>query len=1298
MAKQIRRSDIAEEDIFKSIRESAEQTISVIEKLNVEFKGAGEALKQSVGGAKFDSAKSINEFTKAVQKANQLTKEAIKLEQELEKQRSLKAKADAEVERAANQRLKTEQQAIRTAETKRKADEAAAKAAARATKAALDEANAYKQLEKSTREAKNAAKTYSVELANLEASGKRFTKEWRDVRNKLNEATKAAREGDAALKKIDASVGDNFRNVGNYTGAINKLTNGLSQLGLAFGIGSVVTSVGRTVMEFDQAIADLVSITGAGGKDLEFFKQQSIELGKEVEGGASAVIEAYKLIGSAKPELLSNAEALNEVTKAAMTLSQASGMALPDAATALTDAMNQFGAPAEDAARFIDALANGALFGSAEIPQVTEALLKFGAVANTANVSLEESTGLIEALAEKGLKGAEAGTALRNVMLKLSAPDALPEEAKKRLEELGISFAELQDTSRPFSARLKSLKPLLKDNAALVKVFGTENAVAATNLISQTDRIEELTKQMHTQGTASKQAEDRTQTLSHALTQLKGAWDELILSFTEGSGAGSALTGFISFLADNLGTIIGLVAKATVVWGAYKAMQMSLVAIEKIRSFSLGNMIKNMASQIPLTKAYKQAQLDAGKASMEMGKSAQTAGRAMNAIPWLAIISAAIELATAFYDIASGARAAREAQEKFDKSSAEGQKKAEERISKRQENLQKEIAALERLRNQNPKKEAEFLKRKQELLRLTQKQIQEDIKTVNERKKQYNEELKIAAAIGAKIKKQGDATTLNKEEIQFLKDRNAYFNVDKNYQDVIADLKANIGGANAKIKEYRKELDQVNESTKDATSEVKVNSQQHEDNTQKINAKIPKMRELNVEMDKYNDYLSIQNELLATLEQQRTEQQIEDLTDKISELTDEAQFLADQGIKPDLTEIEKAMQERYDLEQKLIQQTLDAQLAAIDKRYDEESARAKERLTENYQKLISQEGLTAEQRAQIEKQYQDQLDLFAKDEVERNADKETEKTIAKEAADYERIQLEKKTNQDIVDLKNEVNDKLLKIDEEKATKDEENAEALIEKERESAQRRIDIANMLTDAAIKASDRRLELIQKEIDAATKQADILRDLAAQGNIDAKESLAVQEELIRKANIEREKELRRQQRIKLASSVYTTYQSKLEKGEQNPLASTIRDTVLLQQFINTLPTFLEGTEDTGTNGKGVDGKGGFHAILHPNERVLTKEHNKMVGDLTNEELAKVAQEYQNGRILNKYEGAEQIGNGWNTLAVIKKLDDLEKAIKNKPETNIELAGIVQGAIDIVETTKKGNSIIYNKHRVRK
>jgi hypothetical protein len=66
----------------------------------------------------------------------------------------------------------------------------------------------------------------------------------------------------------------------------------------------------------------------------------------------------------------------------------------------------------------IDALAAGAKYGAAAIPEVSEAMVKFGAAAKAANVSVIESTALIETLAEKGLKGAEAGTAIRNVLLK----------------------------------------------------------------------------------------------------------------------------------------------------------------------------------------------------------------------------------------------------------------------------------------------------------------------------------------------------------------------------------------------------------------------------------------------------------------------------------------------------------------------------------------------------------------------------------------------------------------------------------------------------------------------------------------------------------------------------------------------------------------------------------------------------------------------------------------------------------------------------------------------------------------
>lgn len=1292
MAKQIKRTDIVEDDIFKVTRESAEATLITINKLNQELKDTARVLKDDISKAMNDSAAGINNFVKSSEKANKIKVDSVKLdEQEIKVRQQLVKLAEME-EKQRLAKEKADAAAINNAQKLQREQEKQAKAMEKQAKAEKDAASAYKQLEKNTRDLKNQSKELAAQMLVLEKNGGKATKEYRSLEKQYKEVTKAAQQGDAALKKIDSTVGDNFRNVGNYRDAIGGLKNMLGQLGLAFGIGTIVSDATRTVIEFDQAIADLVSITGASGSDLEFFKQQAIDLGSQVQGGASAVVEAYKLIGSAKPELLQNAAALNDVTKAAITLSQASGMELPEAATALTDALNQFGAPAEEAGRFIDALANGALFGSAEIPQVTEALLKFGAVANTANVSLEESTGLIEALAEKGLKGAEAGTALRNVMLKLSAPDALPKEAKDRLDALGISFADLQDTSKPFAERLDALKPLLNDNAALVKVFGTENAVAATNLLSNTDRIKELTAQMATQGTASKQAEDRTKTLSFALNQLKEKWNGLILSFSEGAGAGKVLTGFISFLANNLGTIVSLVGKAALAWGAYKAILLAVQAKQYLFNGGLKNTISGLGNVFKSTK-------QAAEGAEQMAASTTKAGRAMNAIPWMAIIGFAIELATAFYDIATNANEAREAQEKFDKSVAEGEKKATERVTKRQDALQKEIAQLQRLRNENKISEKEFLQQKEKALSTTKKQITQDIKAVNERKKQYNEELKLAAAIENKIKKQGDVTTLTESEIKFLKDRNAIFNTEgKNASTVVADLRANIGAADAKILEYRKELDQATESTKDATSEVNALAGAEEKDTKKKEKKTKVQKQLNTVIDEYNEYLTKQNELLAKIDEIQSRRAVEAKQGEIDvKLANDLKYASETG-EIQVDALEKLIEEKYALEKAAIEKQNAEKLVLLEQQYTEESRKEREALIKKRDELLKQENLTAEAKEKIKQSYNDQLEQIEQNDLQRNADLELEKIILADETNQQIIELEKEKSDEI----NDVNDKLIdaqtKYYEERSVKSKEATEKEIENEKLAAEKRMEIAQAVTDWAIEQSNKRIEQIDKELAKAQEQSDYYKQLAAEGNIQAAQSLAEQERLIAEANRKKEQELKRQERIQFANTVFQAYQKNAsDDSVKNPLVKTITDVTLLSQFIKSFPAFLEGTEDTGTNGQGVDGKGGFHAILHPNERVLTKEQNALVGNISNSELAKIASEYNTGQLINKGDNAIQIGGPWQADAIVKKLDEISKVISSKPETNIQLGEIINGAMTIIKSQKAGNNLTYNRYKIK-
>jgi hypothetical protein len=238
--------------------------------------------------------------------------------------------------------------------------------------------------------------------------------------------------------------------------------------------------------------------------------------------------------------------------------------------------------------------------------------------------------------------------------------------------------------------------------------------------------------------------------------------------------------------------------------------------------------------------------------------------------------------------------------------------------------------------------------------------------------------------------------------------------------------------------------------------------------------------------------------------------------------------------------------------------------------------------------------------------------------------------------------------------------------------DDKEAAALDDEKNKKIQQAAEIADAITTYYIKKADERIAKLNEEINAAKQQATFLQQLAAEGNINAQQSLAEQNRIIAEANRKKEQEEQRKQRAELVNAALQTYAAKAQDPNvENPLLETIRDIALLQQFIATIPAFLDGTEDTGTNGQGVDGKGGFNAILHPNERVMTKEQNAKVGNLSNANLAKVAQEYNAGKLVSA-NNAMQIGGAWESTAVLNELSAIQETIKNKPETNIRLEEI--------------------------
>lgn len=337
----------------------------------------------------------------------------------------------------------------------------------------------------------------------------KFEADIKDIKSKqkvleadMRKTTKAAKSTSKALK----GVGREVKNMATRF------------IGFAAAVALVVNSIDK-IKKFEKAIDELSSITGATGDQLEFLKQKSLELGATTTIGATQAANAFKLIASARPELLKDAQALAQVTKEAVTLAEASGLELEPAALALAGTMNQFGVESSEAARIINVLAAGSKEGAAAIPAISAAIERFGTVAAASNLTVEQSVGLIETLAGKNIQGAEAGTALRNVIL--------------RLQQAGKGYV---NGIFDINAALQEVADANLSTVEATELFGLVNVTAGQILTDNIDKIDEYTEKVTGTSTAVEQAAINTDNFSGDLTRAANAWDGLILSLDSGDG------------------------------------------------------------------------------------------------------------------------------------------------------------------------------------------------------------------------------------------------------------------------------------------------------------------------------------------------------------------------------------------------------------------------------------------------------------------------------------------------------------------------------------------------------------------------------------------------------------------------------------------------------------------------------------------------------------------------------------------------------------------------------------------
>lgn len=340
---------------------------------------------------------------------------------------------------------------------------------------------------------------------------------------------------DKNIKRAKGEIGNFEKSITSMAGKIGPALSGFAAFaGISVAIGDVV----RTSMEFEKSLSSLKSLTGVTTQELSFFKDEAIRLGSTTTQTASQVVDAFKLIGSQMPELLKNKEALSSVTESAIILAEAAEIDVPEAAKALTGALNQMGASSSQAAEYINILAAASQQGSADIPYLNKAIENAGGAASSVGVQFNELVAAIEAIAPKITNADSAGTNLRNIFLTLES------SADKNLRPSVVGL----------SQAVENLAAKHMNATEMTKMFGKESVTAALALVSEKDKFIELTDGITGTNTALEQQKINNDNLAGSIAALQSAWEGFILTLNNSSGMLQSVVGFLADIVDGART------------------------------------------------------------------------------------------------------------------------------------------------------------------------------------------------------------------------------------------------------------------------------------------------------------------------------------------------------------------------------------------------------------------------------------------------------------------------------------------------------------------------------------------------------------------------------------------------------------------------------------------------------------------------------------------------------------------------------------------------------------------------
>lgn len=339
----------------------------------------------------------------------------------------------------------------------------------------------------------------------------------------IDQFTKPSKETLKAMKEMSVNAkaaGRSIKKAGEtIAGAGSAMTKSVTAPIAGVGIAAV-----KTAADYESAMSNVQAITGATGDDFKKLTQLGKDLGASTAWSAQECAEAMQYTGMAGWTAKENIDGL----KGILDLASASGTDLARTSDIMTDAISAFGYKASDSAKFADVMTKACTSANVSVDTLGESYKYCGAICGTMGYSIDEVTTSLAVMGNMGIKGSQAGTALKNAISNMAAPT---KNMKAAMDDLGISIVNQDGSMKSWGDVIKNLqgsfKGLTQDQQAAYakQLFGKESMAGMLAIINtSTSDYNALADSIkNSGGAANDAAQTQLNNLNGQLTLLKSA-------------------------------------------------------------------------------------------------------------------------------------------------------------------------------------------------------------------------------------------------------------------------------------------------------------------------------------------------------------------------------------------------------------------------------------------------------------------------------------------------------------------------------------------------------------------------------------------------------------------------------------------------------------------------------------------------------------------------------------------------------------------------------------------------------